>query len=51
MMGDVDLLEEGIQPLVFATPVGLNGKDFPIEQPLNKTLEFSKILENLGFLP
>jgi len=34
-MGDAYLMEEGVEALIFATPISLHGDDLSIKQSLN----------------
>jgi hypothetical protein len=40
-------LEEGIEFLIFSSPVTLNGDYFPVKFPFNKVLEIMKNLEDI----
>jgi hypothetical protein len=50
LMRDTNLVKEGIEVLIHATPIGLNRDNFAIKHMLNKGLEFKKILENLRLM-
>jgi hypothetical protein len=50
MMGDTNLLEEGIKLVVFPSPVGLNDKNFSIKEHFNKVLEILNFLKQLRFV-
>jgi hypothetical protein len=43
------LTKKGIKVFVLTTPISLHSKNFTIKESLNKSLEFSKILEDLRF--
>ena len=46
-MRNTKSLKEGIESLIFATPVRLDGKDFAIELSFNKCLKILKYLKNI----
>jgi hypothetical protein len=47
LMGDANVAEKIIKPLIFPTPIRLNYNNFAIKTMLNKSLELKEILEHL----
>lgn len=50
MMRYAYALEEGIQFLVFTSPIRLHGNDFAIKKAFNKTLKIMKTLKDFRFV-
>jgi hypothetical protein len=49
-MGDSDFGKEGVQFLIFSTPIGLDSNDLAIKEPFYEVLEVSKFLKDLRFV-
>jgi hypothetical protein len=50
MMSDAGLPKEGVEFLIFTSPVRLNRQNLPIEEFSHMILKLSKFLENLIFV-
>ena len=50
MMRDANALKEGIQLLIFPSPVSLHSENFSIKLAFNPSLEFMKFLKNFRFM-
>jgi hypothetical protein len=50
MVSYPDFFKEGVKFLIFTTPIGLHGEDFPVKESLSEGLEFSKLHENFRFM-
>jgi hypothetical protein len=50
VMRDPYSLEEGIEFLIFSSPITLDRNNFLIELPFNKVLKVMKYLENVRLL-
>jgi hypothetical protein len=49
-MGNTNVSKEGIQFLVFTSPIGLHDYYFPIQQTFNMLLKKIKLLKDLRFM-
>jgi hypothetical protein len=49
-MGYTYFDEEGIEPLIFSTPIGLNGYDLSIQETLNMLLKQMKCGKHFRFM-
>jgi hypothetical protein len=50
LMGNTNLVKEGIKMLIFPTAIRLNRDNFVIKHAVNKGLKFMKILEDFRFV-
>jgi hypothetical protein len=50
VMGDTHTMKEGCKYLVLPSPIGLNGKDFLVEEAFHKILKLMKFMKHIGFI-